>query len=108
MRAHPTGSPSCKPSAGSPQRAPDGAPLHYERHRPEQTTLYRLVQQLAASFIAHTEASTGSELTRFIKDEFDAFLERTSSSHSTSPAASARPTRTIHGDVELAGDVRVG
>jgi hypothetical protein len=59
-----------------PQRAPDGAPLHHERHRPEQTTLYRLVQQLAASFIAHTEASTGSELPRFIKDEFDAFLER--------------------------------
>lgn len=31
-----------------PQRAPDGAPLHYERHRPEQTTLYCLVQQHAA------------------------------------------------------------
>ena len=58
-----------------PQRAPDGAPVHYERHRPEQTTLYRLVQQHAASFIAHTEASTGSELPRFVKDEFDAFLE---------------------------------
>ncbi|MFM7333964.1 MAG: transposase zinc-binding domain-containing protein, partial [Tabrizicola sp.] len=58
-----------------PQRAPDCAPLHYERHRPEQTTLYRLVQQHAASFIAHAEASTGSELPRFIKDEFDAFLE---------------------------------
>ena len=39
------------------------------RHHPEQTTLYRLVQQHAASFIAHTEASTGSELPRFIKDE---------------------------------------
>lgn len=58
-----------------PQRAPDGAPLNYERHRPEQTTLYRLVQQHAASFIAHTEASNGAELPRFIKDEFDAFLE---------------------------------
>jgi hypothetical protein len=34
-----------------------------------------LVQQHAASFIAHTEASTGSELPRFIKDEFDAFLQ---------------------------------
>jgi hypothetical protein len=55
--------------------AADGAPVHYERHRPEQTTLYRLVQQHAASFIAHTEASTGAELPRFIKDEFDAFLE---------------------------------
>jgi hypothetical protein len=62
-------------TAQQPQRAPDGAPVHYERHRPEQTTLYRLVQQHAASFIAHTEASTGAELPRFIKDEFDAFLE---------------------------------
>ena len=53
----------------------DGASLHYDRHRPEQTTLYRLVQQHGASFIAHTEAGTGSELPRFIKDEFDAFLD---------------------------------
>jgi hypothetical protein len=33
------------------------------------------VRQDAASFIAHTEVSTGSELPRFIKDEFEAFLE---------------------------------
>jgi hypothetical protein len=33
-----------------PHRVPDGAPVHYERHRPEQTTLYRLVQQHAATF----------------------------------------------------------
>jgi hypothetical protein len=58
-----------------PQRAPDGGALHCERHRPEQTTLYRLVRQHAAGFVAHTEASTGSELPRFIKDEFDAFVE---------------------------------
>ena len=62
-------------TAQQPQRAPDGAPVHYERHRLEQTTPYRLVQQHAASFIAHTEASTGAEWPRFIKDEFDAFLE---------------------------------
>ena len=37
--------------------------------------LYRLVQQHAASCAAHTEASTGAELPRFIRDEFDAFLE---------------------------------
>jgi hypothetical protein len=65
-----------------PARAGSGAarpahlhPLHHERHRPEQTTLYRLVQQHVASFIAHTEASTGAALPRFVKDEFDAFLE---------------------------------
>ena len=34
-----------------------------------------MVQQHPASFIAHTEASTGSGLLRFIKDEFDALLE---------------------------------
>ena len=65
-----------QPLGRQPQEAPDGAPLHYERHHPKQTTLYRLVHQYAASFIAHTEASSGSELPRFIKDEFDAFLER--------------------------------
>ncbi|CAN7582732.1 hypothetical protein [Variovorax sp. LjRoot178] len=33
------------------------------------------MQQYAASFIAHIEASTAAELPRVIKDEFDAFLE---------------------------------
>ena len=42
-----------------PQRAPGGAPVHYERHRPEQTTLYRLVQQHAATFIREAEAEAG-------------------------------------------------
>ena len=58
-----------------PHRAPDSAPVHYERHRPEQTTLYRLVQQHAATFIAHAEAAAGADLPQFVKDEFDAFLE---------------------------------
>jgi hypothetical protein len=58
-----------------PQRAPDGAPVHYERHRPEQTTPYRLVQRHAASYIAETEVATGADLPQFVKDEFDAFRE---------------------------------
>ncbi len=62
-------------AAAQPQRAPDGAPFHYERHRPERTALHPLVQQHAASFIAHTEASTGADLPHFVKDAFDAFLE---------------------------------
>jgi hypothetical protein len=37
--------------------------------------LYRLVQQHAATFIAHTEASTGGVLPRFVNDELEAFLE---------------------------------
>jgi hypothetical protein len=56
----------------SVSRAPDGVPLHDARHRPEQTTLYRLVQRHAVSFIAHTEVGTGSRLPRFVRDEFDA------------------------------------
>jgi hypothetical protein len=58
-----------------PQRAPDGPPVHYERHRPEQTTLYRLVQQHAATFFAQAEDAAGADLPQFVKDEFDAFLE---------------------------------
>ncbi len=58
-----------------PQRAPDGAPVHYERRRPEQTTLYRLVQQHAATFFAQAEDAAGADLPQFVKDEFDAFLE---------------------------------
>jgi len=55
--------------------APDCAPVYYERHRLEQTTLYRLVQQHAATFFEQAEAATGADLPQFVKDEFDAFLE---------------------------------
>ncbi|MEO7853080.1 MAG: transposase zinc-binding domain-containing protein [Rubrivivax sp.] len=64
-----------------PQKAPDGVPIHYERHCPEQTTLYRLVQQQAAIFFEQAEqaeqaeAAAGANLPHFVKDEFDAFLE---------------------------------
>jgi len=78
LRAHPVREPRVQAIGRQSQRAPDGAPVHYERHRPEQTTLYRLVPWCSSAppaFIAHTEASTGSALPRFIKDEFDAFLE---------------------------------
>ena len=53
----------------------DGAPVHYERHRSEQTTLYRLVQQHAQSFFAQAEEALGASLPKFVKDEFDAFLK---------------------------------
>ena len=58
-------------------RPPDGvgAKVHYERHRPKQTTRYRLVQEHLASFVAQVERATGTGLARFIKDEFEAFLE---------------------------------
>ena len=57
-----------------PHRAPAGAPVQYERHRPEQTAMYRLVQQHAQTFFAQTEEATGASLPLFFKDEFDAFL----------------------------------
>ena len=45
-----------------PQRAPNGAHVHYERHRPEQTPLYRLVQQHAATFFAEAEDAACADL----------------------------------------------
>ena len=58
-----------------PQRASDGATVHYERHRPEQTTRYHLVQQHTATFFAQAEDAAGADLPQFVKDEFDAFLK---------------------------------
>jgi hypothetical protein len=43
------------------------ASFYYERHRPNQTMPYGLLQQHAASFIAPTEATAGVQLPRFIK-----------------------------------------
>jgi hypothetical protein len=52
-----------------PKRSPDGTPLHYEHHRPEQATLHRLVQQHAATFFAKAEAESdaGPDLSQFVK-----------------------------------------
>ena len=49
--------------------------VHYERHRPEETTLYQLMQKNVETFFAQVETETGSGLPDFVKDEFDAFLE---------------------------------
>lgn len=49
--------------------------VHFERHRPELTRLYLLVQQHARTFFAQTEEATGISLPHFMKDEFDAFLQ---------------------------------
>jgi hypothetical protein len=87
-----------------PQLAPDGAALHNERHRPEQSTPCRRMQQHAASFIAHTQASTGSGRPRFIKDEFADYLECGILAHGfSSPLSSSRPALRFVG---LCGDAR--
>ena len=57
------------------RRAAAAGLLHYARNRLEQTPLYRLVQQHAATFFAQAEETTGADLPQFVKDEFDAFLE---------------------------------
>ena len=60
---------------GQPRRVSEGAPVHYGRHRPEQTTLYHLAQQHAATFFEQTESAACADLPLSVKDEFDAFLE---------------------------------
>jgi hypothetical protein len=57
------------------QPAPAGRRIHYERRRPEETTLYQLVQEHLEAFLTQVEAETGSGLPEFVKEEFDAFLE---------------------------------
>jgi hypothetical protein len=51
------------------------AGAQYSRHRLEQTALYQLIQQHSATFFAQAQDATGSSLPRYVKDEFDAFLE---------------------------------
>lgn len=49
--------------------------MHHDarrQHARQQTTLYRLVQQHAATFFERAEA--GADLPQFVKDEFDALL----------------------------------
>jgi len=65
------------------QQAPDGTPVHYERHRPERTALYRLVQQHAATFFAQGRDAAGAALPQFVKDE----LTPSSSAASWPPAS---------------------
>jgi hypothetical protein len=56
------------------QGAPTAHPCHYERRRPEETILYRLVQEHLENFLAQVETESGSGLPEFVKAEFDAFL----------------------------------
>jgi hypothetical protein len=53
---------------------PTASRVHYERRRPEETILYRLVQENVESFLAQVEIESGSGLPEFVKAEFDAFL----------------------------------
>ena len=57
------------------QPAQAGARFCYERHRPDETTLYRVVLEELGTFLAQVEAQTGSDLPQFIQDEFEAYLQ---------------------------------
>jgi hypothetical protein len=57
------------------QPAPAANEVHYERRRPEETTLYQVIQEHLESFLAQVEVETGASLPEFVNDELDAFLE---------------------------------
>ena len=57
------------------QSTPEADQVRYERRRPEETTLYQLVQENVETFFAQVEAETGAGLPDFVKDEFEAFLD---------------------------------
>ena len=61
----------------APQRAAVASPPRYERRRPEQTPLYRLVREHYETFAAEIERHTGGSagLPQFVKDEFAAYLD---------------------------------
>lgn len=63
-----------EPNPAIPSPA-DDPPAPYERRRPEETTLYQVVQDHLDTFLAQIEQETGAGLPQFVKDEFEAFLE---------------------------------
>ena len=54
------------------QRAPAGNAVRYERRRPEESVLYRLIQYHAERFFAQVEAQTGASLTIGMQMNFTA------------------------------------
>jgi hypothetical protein len=49
-------------------------PPGYTQHRPEQTLLYRLVEQHYPAFVAAREAG-GWPLPSYVREEFEAYLK---------------------------------
>lgn len=46
----------------------------YERHRPEETVLYKIIQENLASFLENFSEETGSSLPDFVVKEFEEYL----------------------------------
>ena len=49
-------------------------PVHYERHRPEHSLLYRLVDEHFPAFKAQLEAQ-GTDLPHYVEQEFEDYLK---------------------------------
>ena len=59
----------------APSCATPANPARHQRHRPKETTLYRIVQSHLNPFLAFVDTQTGgSGLPTFVTDECDAFL----------------------------------
>ena len=59
----------------APSCAAPANPARYQRHRPEETTLYRVVHAHLDTFLAFVDINTGGAgLPTFVTDEFGAFL----------------------------------
>ena len=50
-------------------------PFTYERHKPEETLLYKIVQENLNSFLEQVELETGYPLPDFVGKEFEEFLK---------------------------------
>ena len=61
-------------TATAPKVSASPAQIHYERHRPEATVLYRIFQENAETFYDQVEVETGHGLPDFVSKEFDHYL----------------------------------
>ena len=59
--------PVVQPQQGLP------CPIRYERHQPEKTLLYKIINQNYATFLQRTETIGG--LPSFVKEEFESYLK---------------------------------
>ena len=62
-------------------RAASALTFRYERLHPEETILPCLVREHLETFLAQTEARTGTALPGFVSEEFEAFLQCGSLAH---------------------------
>jgi hypothetical protein len=50
-------------------------PKKYRQRRPDQTVLYRVLQQHLESFLEHAQQSSGKRLPKYVENEFRRYLE---------------------------------